>query len=216
MTTPFRPVIRSLEENDQYEDNMRRVFLEKHPSAHAKLEFICRCTPVFPLADLADEVNSQLDHLCSLTYSKEALDYKRSQRYLGDDYVDFIEDFQLQRKYITVSVDGPHLRIVAEGPLVKVSGFEIPVSNIVSELYYRRFDQEVALTEGRKRLQAKIATLKEFRKETPRNSPFEFYDFGLRRRFLCAKCPISSKEPRTCISLAGSILSVSGQWAINS
>ena len=38
-------------------------------------------------------------------------------------------------------------------------------------------------TEGRRRLQAKIAELKTFGHEAPRRHPFEFFDFGVRRRF---------------------------------
>lgn len=183
------PVIRSLEENDAYKDSMRQVFLHKKAEAHAEYEFLCRNTPEFPLAELKEDVERELDHLCSLMYSEEALEYKRGLRYMKSDYVDFLSLFRYQRRFINVTTDGPHLRIKATGPLVHVMGFEMHVMNIVSELYFRRFDQEALLAEGRKRLQAKIELLKDFRKEVaeaPRKNPFEFFDFGLRRRFSAA------------------------------
>jgi nicotinate phosphoribosyltransferase len=62
--------------------------------------------------------------------------------------------------------------------------FEIYVLAIVNELYFRRADQAAALAEGRARLRAKIAALREFgAREPARAHPFEFFDFGVRRRF---------------------------------
>ena len=46
--------------------------------------------------------------------------------------------------------------------------FEIFVLAIVNELYFRRFDAEAALAEGRRRLAAKIERLREFEKEPKR------------------------------------------------
>jgi nicotinate phosphoribosyltransferase len=60
--------------------------------------------------------------------------------------------------------------------------FEIFVLAIVNELYFRRFDGAAALQEGRRRLQAKVERLRAFSVEPPARHPFEFFDFGLRRR----------------------------------
>jgi nicotinate phosphoribosyltransferase len=54
---------------------------------------------------------------------------------------------------------------------------------IVNELYFRRFDAHAALAEGRRRLQAKIGLLHDFAQEPAERNPFEFFDFGVRRRF---------------------------------
>ena len=54
---------------------------------------------------------------------------------------------------------------------------------IVNELYFRRFEAAPALMEGRKRLADKIALLQSLGKEAHRAHPFEFFDFGVRRRF---------------------------------
>jgi nicotinate phosphoribosyltransferase len=186
MNKNYEPVIRSLEENDAYKDNMRQVFLHRNPGDMAEYEFFCRNTPEYPLADLKADVEREIDHLCSLRYSQEALDYKSSLRYMKPDYVDFLYLFQYQRRFINVTTEGELLRIKARGPKLHVMGFEIHTMNIVSELYFRRFDQEALLSEGRKRLQEKIDFLKELRKEvaeSPRKNAFEFFDFGLRRRF---------------------------------
>jgi nicotinate phosphoribosyltransferase len=62
-------------------------------------------------------------------------------------------------------------------------GFEIFSLYIVNELYFRRFDQAAALAEGRKRLAGKIELLRGLGREPACRNPFEFSDFGLRRRF---------------------------------
>jgi len=61
--------------------------------------------------------------------------------------------------------------------------FEIYVLAIVNELYFRRFDAAQALAEGRRRLKAKIERLARLGDEPHRAHPFEFFDFGVRRRF---------------------------------
>jgi len=61
--------------------------------------------------------------------------------------------------------------------------FEIFVLAIVNELYFRRFDQTAAYAEGRRRLAAKVDRLNAFAAEPRRRHPFEFFDFGVRRRF---------------------------------
>jgi nicotinate phosphoribosyltransferase len=78
---------------------------------------------------------------------------------------------------------GDVLEIVAHGPQVHVMAFEIYVLAIVNELYFRRFDVGAAWAEGRARLREKIERLRAFEREPMRQNPFEFFDFGVRRRF---------------------------------
>jgi nicotinate phosphoribosyltransferase len=162
---------------------MWQALLHRHPNAHGEYEFNCRNEPAFPLAELKDEVERELDHLCSLMFDEGEIEYLRGLRYIKSDFADFLALFKFQRKFITVETDGPHLRIRASGPIVHVMGFEIYVLYIVNELYFRRFDQQAALTEARRRLAEKIELLRDFRSEPRRRNRFEFSDFGVRRRF---------------------------------
>jgi nicotinate phosphoribosyltransferase len=165
---------------------MWQALLHSHPGAHAEYEFMCRNTPQFPLAELAPAVGQQLDHLCALSFTEDELDYLRSLRFMKSDFIDFLTVFRFQRKFITVTTDGDTLHIRAAGPQVHVMGFEIFVLYIVNELYFRRFQQPAALAEGRARLANKMTLLQAFGQEAPRRHPFEFSDFGLRRRFSSA------------------------------
>jgi nicotinate phosphoribosyltransferase len=177
------PVVRSLLENDLYKFTMWQSLLHSHPDAQTEYSFVCRNTPAYPLAELLGDVNRELDHLCSLTFTEDELDYLRGLRFMKCDFVDFLAVFRFQRKFIKAAVEGDTLTVHAEGPQVHVMAFEIFVLYIVNELYFRRFDQELALEEGRRRLHDKIAALRAFGEEPKRRNPFEFFDFGVRRRF---------------------------------
>jgi nicotinate phosphoribosyltransferase len=159
--------------------------LHRHPETHAEYTFVCRNDPAYPLADLLPDLNRELDALCALSFRTDELAYLKSLRFIRSDFVDFLRIFRFQRDFIVASVaaDGRGLEIVASGPQVHVMAFEIFVLAIVNELYFRRFDAAAALAEGRRRLAAKIERLHEFEKEPRRATPFEFFDFGVRRRF---------------------------------
>jgi nicotinate phosphoribosyltransferase len=177
------PIIRSLLETDLYKFTMWQPMLHRHPQTQAEYRFVCRNRPAYPLAELLADVNEQLDHLCSLAFTEDELAYLGGLRYIRSDFVDFLRIFRFQRTFIDAEAQGEQLSIVARGPQVHVMGFEIYVLAIVNELYFRRFDGRAAITEGRRRLQAKIARLRAFGSEPAHAHPFEFFDFGVRRRF---------------------------------
>ena len=176
-------IIRSLLETDLYKFTMWQAMLHRHPQAQAEYRFLCRNESAYPLAELLHDLNAQLDHLCSLSFTEDELGYLGGLRYVKNDFVDFLRIFRFQRRFIEARAEGGELEIVARGPQVHVMGFEIYVLAIVNELYFRRFDRTAALAEGRARLQAKIARLRAFGEEPARAHPFEFFDFGVRRRF---------------------------------
>ncbi|MFM9435963.1 nicotinate phosphoribosyltransferase [Janthinobacterium sp. CG_23.3] len=179
----MQPIVNSLLETDLYKFTMWQALLHSHPGAETEYAFVCRNTPAYPLAELKADVEHELDQLCALSFAEDELDYLRSLRYIKSDFVDFLTIFRFQRKFITVDCDGPTLRIVAKGPQVHVMGFEIFVLFIVNELYFRRFEQEPLLAEARRRLADKVELLRAFGAEPGRKHPFEFFDFGVRRRF---------------------------------
>jgi nicotinate phosphoribosyltransferase len=178
----MQPIVTSLLDTDLYKFTMWQAMLHRHPQTQAEYTFVCRNADC-DLGMLAGEVNEQLDHLCSLAFAPDDLAYLGGLRFIKSDFVDFLRIFRFQRAFIDARADGDRLRIVARGPQVHVMGFEIHVLAIVNELYFRRFDAPSALAEGRRRLEAKIARLRDFANEPARAHPFEFFDFGVRRRF---------------------------------
>ena len=187
-TSMTSPVIHSLMETDLYKLTMLQPMLHRLSANQAEYRFVCRNAPQFPLAQLKEEVEAQLAHLCTLRFTSDELAYLGTLRYLKSDFIDFLRIFQLQRQFVTVTTDGELLTIVARGPQVHVMLFEIYVLAIVNELYFRRLmqgaEREEAVQEGRQRLAAKIEVLRSYQQTAPaRRNPFEFFDFGLRRRF---------------------------------
>ncbi len=174
-------ITQSLLETDLYKFTMWQALLHRHPATQAEYVFTCRNATAYPLAELLPELNAELDHLCSLRFSERELAYLSSLRFIKSHFVDFLRIFQFHRPFIEAreGKDGT-LSIVAKGPMVHVMGFEIFVLSIVNELYFRRFDAQAALAEGRTRLAQKIERLRAL---PPAVRPFVFFDFGLRRRY---------------------------------
>jgi nicotinate phosphoribosyltransferase len=179
----FEPVVQSLLDTDLYKFTMWQPVLHRHPQAQALYRFVCRNRPQYPLAELVEEVNAQLDHLCRLCFERDELAYLGSLRFMKSDFVDFLRIFRFQRDFIHASAEGDGLRIEARGPQVHVMALEIFVLATVNELYFRRFDREAAWTEGRRRVADKIAQLRAFAQEPALAHPFELFDFGVRRRY---------------------------------
>lgn len=184
------PVITSLLETDLYKFTMwQALFNSSYNDNETVYRFLCRRPPTFPLASLKDEVVREVEHLCSLEFRQDELDYLRSLRFMKSSFVDFLSIFRLQRRFISIEAKGEDLEIVARGPQVHVMFFEIFVLSIIGELHARRFPQDAALKEGRSRLAAKIERLRQFEREAgevPEAHRFGLFDYGVRRRFSAA------------------------------
>ncbi len=198
----MQPIITSLLDTDLYKFTMWQTMLHRHPQTQAEYHFVCRNKPQYPLADLLDEVNAELDQLCSLRFTSADLDYLAGLRFIRSDFVDFLRLFQFQRAFIHAHTEGDALHIVARGPQVHVMAFEIFVLSIVNELYFRRFDSATALAQGRVRLQQKIGQLQALASEVAMAHPFELFDFGVRRRY----CGAWQRE------VVQAFASQTGQW----
>ncbi|WP_168384467.1 nicotinate phosphoribosyltransferase [Acinetobacter indicus] len=181
------PIIHSLLDTDLYKFTMLQVVLHKFPQTHSVYHFRCRNLEdtVYPLADILDDLNAQLDHLCRLKFSEDELQYLRSLRFIKSDFVDYLELFQLKRRFIRTGIDSEgRLDIVVEGPMVQAMMFEIFVLAIVNELYFSRIRSDEVLAEGERRLQAKVALVQQYAAEqNPEDPPFLVSDFGTRRRY---------------------------------
>jgi len=181
------PIIHSLLDTDLYKFTMLQVVLHKFPQTHSVYHFRCRNLEdtVYPLTDILSEMDEQLDHLCTLKFKDDELKYLRSFRFIKSDFVDYLELFQLKRRFIKTGIDEEgRLDIWVEGPMVQAMMFEIFVLAIVNELYFRRIRSDAVLAEGERRLQAKLALLKQYSSQQhPNDPPFLVSDFGTRRRY---------------------------------
>ncbi|WP_034280285.1 nicotinate phosphoribosyltransferase [Alkanindiges illinoisensis] len=181
------PIIQSLLDTDLYKFTMLQVVLHQFPETHSVYHFRCRNEDkiAYPLRDIKDELDIELDRLCEIKFKPEELDYLRSLRFIKSDLVDYLELFQLKRRFIQTHIDEQgSLDIVVEGPMVQAMFFEIFVLAIVNELYFRRLETPAVLETAEQRLQAKVAFIKTYaRQQNSGEPPFLVSDFGTRRRY---------------------------------
>lgn len=175
----FEPAFLFLSDTDLYKMTMQQTVMHQFPNAR-EVEFRFRCrTKDVNLAQHIPEINRQLDWLCTLTYQPYELNYLRSLRYMKPDYVDFLELFRLQRKYINVvQVNETDIDFICRGPWLHTIPFEIYCLGIVNEVHFRPTQSEATFAEGRRRLAAKVELVRSLN-----DSGFKFSEFGTRRRY---------------------------------
>ena len=172
------PIVISLLDTDLYKFNMDQVIFHKHTDLCGKYYFKCRNKDVKFTQEMLDEINSQIDHLCTLRFRKDELDYLRSIRFIKNDYVEFLRLWRPIREYVTTSLskDG-ELEIIIDGPLFSAMQFEIHLLEIVNEVYFRmKYDYDALLASAKERLDRKIADFQSGK------YTFKFAEFGCRRR----------------------------------
>ena len=175
----FEPAFLFLSDTDLYKMTMQQTVYHQFPHAR-EVEFRFRCrTKDVNLVQHIEEINRQLDWLCTLTYQPYELEYFRSLRYMKSDYVDFLELFRLQRKYINVvQINDTEIDFECRGPWLHTIPFEIYCLGIVNEIYFRATQSEETYAEGRRRLTDKVQMVRSLN-----DSGFKFSEFGTRRRY---------------------------------
>ena len=177
-------IIQSLLDTDLYKFTMMQVVLHHFPGAQVEYKFKCRNAGV-DLTPYLDEIRAEIGELCTLRMREDELAYLRSLRFMKSDFVDFLGLFKFNRKYVRVEADPAlpgEIDITIHGPWLHTILYEIPILAIVSEVYFRRTQPAASLDEGRRRLQAKIATVRSLEAALE----FKISDYGTRRRFSLA------------------------------
>ncbi len=174
----FEPIIVSLLDTDLYKFNMDQVIFHKHTDLTGKYIFKCRNENVKFNQEMVQEISDQIDHLCSLHFTKEELEYLRSIRFIKNDYVEFLRLYHPLRDYVSCGLneDGT-LDLTVTGPLFSAMQFEIYLLEIVNEVYFRfTYDYDKLVESARRRLNEKVADFKAGKYN------FRFSEFGCRRR----------------------------------
>ena len=172
------PCVVSLLDTDLYKFNMNQVMFHKHTNLNGTYLFKCRNKDIVFTNEMVEEINAQIDHLCTLTFQEEELNYLASLRFIKSDYVEFLRLWHPIRKYVTCYGDpdgGLHIEV--NGPLFSAMQFEIYLLEIVNEVYFRmKYDYLALIASAREKLYHKI---RGFQEET---YDFKFAEFGCRRR----------------------------------
>lgn len=174
----LEPIVLSLLDTDLYKFNMNQVIFHKHTDLSGQYYFKCRNEDVRFTREMAQEIIEQVDHLCTLSFSKEELDYLRSIRFIKNDYVEFLRLWHPIRDYVTINLtDEGELQIEVKGPLFSAMQFEIYLLEIVNEVYFRmKYDYETLRSSAEERLNKKIEDFRSGKYN------FIFAEFGCRRR----------------------------------
>lgn len=174
----LKPIVTSLLDTDLYKFNMDQVIFHKHTNLIGEYYFKCRNKDVLFSKEVFDEINEQIDYLCTLTFSKAELDYLRSIRFIKDDYVEFLRLWHPIREYVQTSLsDEGQLEIIVKGPMFSAMQFEIYLLEIVNEVYFRmNYDYDTLIESAKEKLDENI---KDFNSG---KYSFKFAEFGCRRR----------------------------------
>lgn len=172
------PIIISLLDTDLYKFNMNQVIFHKHTNLNGTYYFKCRNEDVKFTSEMVDEINAQIDHLCTLKFTKEELDYLRTIRFLKRDYIEFLRLWRPMRDYIScwLSNDG-ELNIEIDGPMFAAMQFEIYLLAIVNEVYFKmKYNYLDLVDSAREKLIEKLTGFSNGK------YTFRFAEFGTRRR----------------------------------
>lgn len=174
----LEPIINSLLDTDLYKFNMNQVMFHKHTDLCGEYYFKCRNKGIKFTEEMITEICDQVNHLCTLTFTFEELNYLRSIRFIKNDYVEFLRLWHPIRDYVTINLNSKNeLEIRVAGPLFSVMQFEIYLLEIVNEVYFRlTYNYEDLVKAAKIKLDEKI---KKFQNHT---YDFKFAEFGCRRR----------------------------------
>lgn len=174
----LKPIIKSLLDTDLYKFNMNQVMFHKHTNLYGTYLFKCRNKGITFTPEMADEIIDQVDHLCTLTFSREELDYLRSIRFIKPDYVEFLRFWRPMRDYVHINLteDG-ELNVNITGPIYACMQFEIYLLEIINEVYFAfKYNYDELVQSARERLNLEIENFKSGKYN------FKFAEFGCRRR----------------------------------
>ena len=169
--------INSLLDTDLYKFNMNQVMFHKHTNLMGTYVFKCRTANVNFTNEIITEITRQINHLCTLTFTEQELNYLHTIRFLKPDYIEFLRLWRPLRDYVRIWKENDKLNIEVTGPLFSAMQFEIYLLEIVNEVYFRMtYNYDELITAAREKLNKKIQN---FLNGT---YTFKFAEFGCRRR----------------------------------
>lgn len=172
------PIVVSLLDTDLYKFNMNMVMFHKHTNLNGVYIFKCRNENIVFTSEMIEEINAQIDHLCTLRFTGEELNYLNSLRFMKSDYIEFLRLWHPLRDYVKCCADGKGgLFLEVTGPLFSAMQFEIYLLEIINEVYFRMQYNYLDLVESAKeKLELKLKGFEEGKYN------FNFAEFGCRRR----------------------------------
>lgn len=184
----LKPIITSLLETDLYKFSMGQTISHQFNKDKTSWAFKCRNKGVRFTPEMVQEIKEQIDHYCTLRFTKDELDWLRtSLPWLSADYIANLRQWQPWRDEILVN-DASNmvdvnadcgLTIETRGRWVDTSMYEIPILAIVNEVYFAfKYGVGALDAEYKARTRYKLGALNDGKYELG-----VFSEFGLRRRY---------------------------------
>jgi len=173
-------IINSLLDTDFYKVTMSCCVYNQIKPCSVEYDFKCR-NPGIDLIPFKDEIESKIDHLCTLRFQPDEIDYLRGIKFIDSAFLDVLRLIQLNRDHVFIHEQDGLLKISIKGPWLLAIWFEVPVLAIVNEVYFRNIDPDPDMHGAMERLRNKIDLVKEINENENVISSFKFADFGTRR-----------------------------------
>lgn len=173
----LEPIVTHLTDTDFYKFTMGQVYLHKMSDLCGTYIFKCRNLDVEFTKDMYVEICEQVNHLCTLKFTDQEIQYLHTIPFLSYDYVEFLRLWRPLRDYVTIKFENGKLDIKVTGPLYSAMQFEIYLLEIVNEVYFAfKYDYFELLSQAREKLHENIEAFKSGKYN------FKFAEFGCRRR----------------------------------
>jgi nicotinate phosphoribosyltransferase len=183
----LNPIINSLLETDMYKFSMGQVIFHQFNKDTTTWTFKCRNKDVKFTGEMIKEIREQIDHYCTLRFTKDELDYLNNISWISKDYVDFLkfwhpirEEILINENYVqSYDTSTCGLTIEAKGTWLNTSMYEIAILAIVNEVYFAfKYGESKFDTEFVDRTVAKFNDLL-----CGNYNIGTFSEFGMRRRY---------------------------------
>jgi nicotinate phosphoribosyltransferase len=148
----------------------------KGENISASFELICRSE--VDLLEWKDDIEKEINHLCTLTFTKEDIEYLDSFRLFSRDYLKFLSTLKLKRSNVNVYEQDGKLQIKISGNWKEITYFEIPILSILNEVYFER-EFGLSMVEELELCHKTVDGLSFIKKEA---KEIKFSDYGTRRR----------------------------------
>lgn len=169
------PIITSLLDNDLYKLTMMQAVFHQFKDVEVEYEFKCRNAA--NLNVYSTEVKNQIEHYCSLTFTREELNYLCTLPYFSFDFINYLATYKTSYSYVQVS-DYP-FKIRIKGPWLNTILMEVPILAIVNEVFNQNTTYDYSSI-----INATITKFENEKLPLIKSKPdFKFSDFGTRRRF---------------------------------
>lgn len=177
-------IITSLLDTDLYKFTMMQTALHQFSTTTVEYSFKCRNEAIWT-AEILEEIRGEIDHFCSLRFTKEELAYLHTIPFMKGDFIDFLGLYQPNREHIRIWINEEgDLQVSVSGPWYLTLPFEVPVLAIINQIYFEKKcnfvynpsnSENPVIQSGLERLEKKFVAAKE--------TEIPFSDFGTRRRY---------------------------------